>query len=160
MFSNTEWLSNNSHLRMIDHDELNADLISLKLAEATLRDINEKYEITFENALTGISNLAPNGQFLAANDKCCEILGYTKPALLNNSLRELIHPRDLDHVLQFGRNIIKGTFSKQGQKHSLNFTCLKKDGKCISVYATILLLRFPSGRPKYFHVNMVEGKSE
>src|SRR6266498_599153 len=59
-----------------------ARLIGQKRAEDELRDSEDLYHVTFNNAPVGIGHVDPDGRWLRVNRYLCGILGYTREELL------------------------------------------------------------------------------
>ncbi len=60
-----------------------------------LRDSEERFRGTFENAAVGIGHRDSTGRFLRVNEKFCTIVGYSREELLQKTLRDITHPDDL-----------------------------------------------------------------
>ncbi len=79
---------------------LNLDITARKQAEEALRDSEERFRGTFENAAVGIVLNDPAGRFLRVNEKYCAIVGYSREELLQKTLHDIIHPDDLAAFLE------------------------------------------------------------
>ena len=62
------------------------DITDLKRAEDALRESEERFRGTFENAAVGIAHKDVTGRFLRVNEKFCDIVGYTRDELLTRTL--------------------------------------------------------------------------
>jgi PAS domain S-box-containing protein len=71
------------------------DICERKRAEAALRQSESKYRLLMEQASDGIHTYDPRGNFIEANPKLCEMLGYTREELLRLNVADLIPPEDL-----------------------------------------------------------------
>ena len=71
------------------------DINDLKRAEENLRESEERFRGTFENAAVGIAHEDLAGRFLRFNKKFCAILGYPPEELVGKTLAEVTHPEDL-----------------------------------------------------------------
>lgn len=69
------------------------DVTELKQIEQLLRDSEERYRATVEHAAVGVGNCAPDGRFVYANRKYCEIVGYSLEELLEKTWQELTGDR-------------------------------------------------------------------
>jgi PAS domain-containing protein len=67
-------------------------------AEAALREREERFHGTFENAAVGIGHRHLGGHFLRVNQKFCSILGYPRDELLPRTGQEITHPEVEDQV--------------------------------------------------------------
>lgn len=63
---------------------------------AELAASEARYRHTFEHAGIGIAHVAPDGRWLRANERLCEILGYDASELLERTYAELSHRQDLE----------------------------------------------------------------
>ena len=122
------------------------DRIKLKLTEYALRESDERYRITFEHALIGIAHTAPSGQFLDGNQSLCDMLGYTKDELLRLTWQDLTHPDDLEASKSYLYQLLEGKIDSCVLEKRYRI----KSGKFVWNRVLIKLLRFTSGRPKYF----------
>jgi PAS domain-containing protein len=61
------------------------DITKLKTAEQALRESEQRFRGTFENAAVGIAHTHPTGRFLRLNQKFCAIVGYTREELLQKT---------------------------------------------------------------------------
>jgi PAS domain S-box-containing protein len=84
--------------QVITHLELRRNLRKLEQSvagheqsEAALREAEAKYRSIFENVNEGIYQTTAAGQWLAANPKLAQILGYDSPAQLMAAMRDIEH---------------------------------------------------------------------
>ena len=71
-------------------------LIQRKQTEEALRLAEEKYHSIVENALEGIFQSTPSGQFLSANPALARIYGYDSPEDLINSIQDISQQLHVD----------------------------------------------------------------
>src|SRR5207245_5132116 len=71
------------------------DITDLKEVEEALRESEERFRGTFENAAVGIAHVDAAGRFLRVNEKFGAIVGYGREELLQRSFPEITHPDDL-----------------------------------------------------------------
>lgn len=127
------------------------DITERKKAEEQLRESEERFRSTFEQAAVGIAHVSPDGQFLRVNQRFCDIVGHTQEEMLSRTFQEITYPEDLDVGLERTKRALKGeidSYSKEKRYY-------RKDGSLVWVNLTVALVRTPSGEPKYF-ISVVE----
>ena len=120
-----------------------------------LRESEERFRATFEQAAVGIAHIGIDGKFLRVNQKLCEFLGYEVKELLALQPNDLTHPDDLAIHLKYATELLSGEINNySGEKRYL---C--KDGSLLWVNLTVSLVRSPAGEPKHF-VKVIEDISD
>lgn len=116
-----------------------------------LRESEERFEATFEQAAVGIAMVAPDGRWLRVNRKLCEIVGYSHDELLTKTFQDITHPDDLDADLAYVRQMLAG-----GIKHyTMEKRYIRKDGSLIWINLTVALARKKDATPDYF-ISIIE----
>ena len=82
------------------------DVSEQKKAEEDLKESEERFRSTFEQAAVGIAHVAPDGTFLRINQRFCDIVGYTQEEMLSKSFQNITHPDDLDEDLEYVRKML------------------------------------------------------
>ncbi len=126
-----------------------------KRAEEALRESEERFRATFEQAAVGIAHVDPDGRWLRVNQKLCEIVGYSREELLGKTFQEITYQDDLGNDLKHLRRLLAGEI----QTYSAEKRYVKKDDSTIWINLTVSLVREPSGQPKYF-ISVIEDISE
>ncbi|MFM8331022.1 MAG: PAS domain S-box protein, partial [Candidatus Methylumidiphilus sp.] len=106
-------------------------------AAAQLRQSEIRFEATFEQAAVGIALVAPDGRWLRANQKLCEIVGYAHDELLAKTFHDITHADDVDADLAQMRQMLAGEIST----YALEKRCRRKDGGVVWVNLTVALVR-------------------
>ena len=88
---------------VIGHSGMAEDITERKERELGLHESENKYRTLMEQASDGIHTYDFKGNFIDANAKLCEMLGYTREELLRLNVENLIPPEDLAAApLRFG----------------------------------------------------------
>jgi PAS domain S-box-containing protein len=137
--------------------------------EKDLRESEERFRITFEQAAMGVAHVDLDGQWLRVNQVLCDIVGYTREELASKTFQDITYPEDLDADLNYVRQLLAGEINN----YSLEKRYFHKDGQLVWVNITVSLLRetngmvdssapsnalYPisgTGKPKYF-ISIVE----
>lgn len=106
----------------------------------------ETYRLTFENAAVGIAEVGLDGRFLRANDKLCEITGYTREELLQRTFQDITHPDDLAEDLAQVARLEVGAV----QTYTMEKRYVRKDGTPIYVNLSASAVRTPDGQTHHF----------
>jgi len=133
------------------------DITERKRAEEALRESEELFRTSFENAIIGIALVDTDGRFLRGNRTLCELLGYTKEELEQLTFTDVTHSEDKDIGASFMASALSGGVSSASYEKRY----IHKDGHVIWVHASIALVRDATGEPEYFigHVRDIsEGK--
>src|SRR5438477_4554942 len=111
-----------------------------------LRDSEERFRGTFENAAVGIGHRHLDGRFLRVNQKFCTILGYPRDELLQRTGQEITHPEDLDAGVELAEALLRG----ESPGFTLEKRYVRRDGSPVWVDLSVSLQRDGAGKPDYF----------
>jgi PAS domain S-box-containing protein len=135
--------------------QLEALVSRLETQGRMLRESEEQFRTTFDQAAVGIAHVAPDGRWLRVNQKLCEIVGYTREELLERSFQDITHSDDIGKDLDHLRRMLDGEIDT----YSVEKRYVKKDYSQIWVSLTVSLVRDPSGDPNYF-ISVIEDITE
>ncbi|MBD2127764.1 PAS domain S-box protein [Microcoleus sp. ZQ-A2] len=127
-------------LRMI------TDISDRKRVEKALRESEQRFRATFDQAAVGIAHVGLEGKFLRINQKFCDLVGYTQEEMLTRSFQNITHPDDLEVHLTYLDQMLSGEI----QTYSLEKRYMTRTGEIVWVNLTVSLRRRSSGEPKYF----------
>lgn len=127
------------------------DITERKLAEEALRESEERFRATFEQAAVGIAHVGLDGRWLRVNQKLCDIVGYSREELLNQSFTDFTYPDTLEANREYIQQLVAG----QIPNYTLEKRYIHKEGTLIWANVTVSLLRSPSGEPKYL-ISVIE----
>ena len=123
--------------------------------EEVLRESEQRFAATFEQAAVGIAHVAPNGRWLRVNRKLCAIVGYSQDELLTRTFQEITHPDDLDAGLEQVRRML----ASEIDTYSMEKRYIRKDGSIVWANLTVALVCRPEGIPDYF-ISVIEDITE
>jgi PAS domain S-box-containing protein len=122
------------------------DLTERIRSEFAMRESEERFRSTFEQAAVGIAHVSLDGRWLLVNQKLCEIVGYTEAELLNLNFQSITHPDDLARDTQSIRQILAGEIKViKFEKRYIH-----KQGHAVWIDLTGTLRRDNAGEPLYF----------
>jgi PAS domain S-box-containing protein len=122
------------------------EITDRKISEAILKESEERFRNTFEQAAVGIAHVALDGRWLLVNPKLCEIFGYTKAELLYGYFQDITHPDDIAQDQESIRQIL----ADEIQVIELDKRYIHKLGQIVWVNLKGMLRRDSSGSPLYF----------
>jgi PAS domain S-box-containing protein len=125
--------------------------VSDDLSEARIRESEQRFRTTFENAAVGIAHVAPNGQWLMVNRRYCEIIGYSAEELAGKTFKDITHPDDMAADLAQRQRVLSGAISN----FSIEKRYMRKDGSPIWINLTVGSARKADGTLDYF-ITVVE----
>ncbi|MBI5248041.1 MAG: PAS domain S-box protein [Desulfomonile tiedjei] len=121
------------------------DVTERRRAEEALKESEERFRSTFEQAAVGICHVAPGGHFLRVNTKMSEILGYSSEELFQLSFQDVIHSEDIEpHLVSVRRVLTDEIRTYSGEER-----CIRKDGVVVWVHVTSSLNKYASGNQNY-----------
>ncbi len=119
--------------------------------EAKLRESEEKFRATFNQAAVGIAHTTLDGKYQIINQKLCDIFGYSQEEIVNLSIADVTYSEDLDA----DRENVRRMVANEIQSFSIEKRYIRKDGSLIWGNLTVSLAREASGEPKYL-IGVVE----
>jgi len=131
-------------LRLVGEAVANA--LERKRVEEELRESETRFRTTFEQAPVGILNVALDGRVLEANQRFCDMLGYSPEELLGTHVRDFTHPSDC----LASASLYEQSLADRGSVQSLDKRYLRKDGGIVWGNLTLSLLCSPAGEPQTF----------
>lgn len=109
------------------------------------------FDALFEQAAVGFAMVAPDGRWLRANRKLCEIVAYPREELLARTFQEITHPDDLAADLDNVRRMLAGEIAS----YAMEKRYLRKNGETVWINLTVGLIWKTDRTPDYF-VSVVE----
>ena len=131
------------------------DVTERRRVEEALKESEERFRATFEQAAVGVAHVRPDGRFLLVNQKFCDIVGYTRDELLEKTFQEITYPYDLEADLENVRMMLLNEI----QSYAMHKRYMRKDGSFVWINLTVSLVRTSSGEPAYF-ISVIEDISD
>jgi diguanylate cyclase (GGDEF)-like protein/PAS domain S-box-containing protein len=127
------------------------DISERKRAEAQIRESEERYRRTFEQAPVGIIHTSFEGRFLRCNARFAEIVGYSQEEILGMTFQQITVPEDIGKSL----NVLELALNGVAEAGVWEKRYVRKDGSPIWVRLTQSTLRDGEGRILHF-ITLVE----
>ncbi len=118
-----------------------SDVTQSKATEEALRESEARFRNYFDLPLVGFSIVHPEAPGIIANDRLCEMLGYTSEELGQLSWQQITHPDDLEsNQVNFNRLV-----SGEIQRHCIEKRYIRKDGSTLWAEITLGCVRKSDG---------------
>jgi diguanylate cyclase (GGDEF)-like protein/PAS domain S-box-containing protein len=130
------------------------DITERKRAEMLLRDSEERYRSTFEQAAVGIVHVSFEGRILRCNERFARIVGYPQEELSGFTVRQLTAPEDAAESAAVIRRIMNG-----GDAETMEKRYIRKDGSLSWAKTTVSIQRNIQGEPLHL-IAFIEDISE
>ena len=128
------------------------DITERKLAEKSLRESEEKFRTTFENASIGMSLTDLEGKYLLVNESYASMIGYKKEEIIGKSLADFTYQEDIDLSFDKIKKVLSGEISVlRFAKRFIN-----KNGNLIWADINTVLIRDYENKPLYFVTHIVD----
>ena len=95
-----------TYLKNIESSRLQAEQAERHVD--ALRQSEERFRSAFDHA-AGMALVAPDGRWIQVNRSLCEILGYSETELLSGDIRSIIHPDDLNPLMEQIKKLREGS---------------------------------------------------
>src|SRR5947209_13372116 len=123
--------------------------------EEALLASEQRFRATFEQAAVGIAHVAPDGRFLAVNQRLCNMVGYTHEELLARTFQDITFSEDLETDLTYVHQLLSGV--RQTYPIEKRYVC--RNGSLLWINLTVSLVHDEQSMPRYF-IAVIEDISE
>ncbi len=128
------------------------DISKQKQTELALKQGEEKFRLTFENAPIGKSLVSIDGRFKEVNTALCKVLGFTSQELKNKTFKDITHPDDMASSLDLASSLLSGEIDKiETEKRYIS-----KNGKIVWALLKTVLMYDNKNKPQYFISQVVD----
>ncbi|MBI4205676.1 MAG: PAS domain S-box protein, partial [Betaproteobacteria bacterium] len=117
-------------------------------AEETLRESEERFRATFEQAAVGMALRGAdprNPRWLRVNQKLCDILGYSREELLQLTSVDVTPPEDRGAAIDYNEQLLRGEIANYSREKRYR----RKDGEIIWANISLTAVRGADGRPTH-----------
>ncbi|WP_425615699.1 ammonium transporter [Anatilimnocola sp. NA78] len=118
-----------------------------------LRTAEEKYRSIFENAVEGIFQTTPDGQYLSANPTLARIYGYDSVGEMQKAIRDIQHQLYVDPKR---RQDFAEQIKADGVVRNFESQVFRADGKVIWISENARVIRDAEGKTKYYEGTVEE----
>jgi PAS domain S-box-containing protein len=123
------------------------DITERKRGEEALRQAEERYRGIFENAVEGIFQTTPDGEFIAANFALAQLLGFDSPEELIVARTDIAHDNYVDPR---SREEFKRLLDENGSVLDFELEAYRKDGSKIWLSENVRAVRDAKGTIAYY----------
>jgi len=122
------------------------DIEKRRRAELAVREAEQRFRGMFENSVSGIYQIAPEGRFISANPAMAEILGYRTAAEMMENMKDIasiyVNPED--------RKAFVDKLLFEGRVSGVETEVMRKDGQKIWIMENARVVRNERGSVEYF----------
>jgi diguanylate cyclase (GGDEF)-like protein/PAS domain S-box-containing protein len=149
------WVSLNGKLvrsatgESVFHEGFITDISDRKRAEMRLRESEERYRATFEQAAAGMLHTSLDGRIVRCNEFFATMLGYSADEIAGKTLESFAAHEaaiDTDNVLK----TMRASAETRSTPTTFEKLCLRKDGTRTWMNLTVSIQRDNDGRPVHF----------
>ena len=126
-------------------EDLSEEIEKRKIAEALIRESEEKFRNLFEHSPVGKSMTGVDGS-LNVNKAFCDILGYSSDELKSKNWKDISHPGDIPMTEKLVKELISGKrdFARFEKRY------IHENGSTVFTDVATYLQRDNNGKPEYF----------
>ncbi|MGZ4190445.1 MAG: PAS domain S-box protein, partial [Actinomycetota bacterium] len=132
--------------RLIGFSKVTRDLTERRRTGAALRESEERFRLTIDEAPIGMALVSLEGRFVRVNRALCEIVGYDPAELTGLTFQAITHPDDLAADLALLDQLVRGEIPR----YQLGKRYLRKDGTPVDIMLSVSILRGRDGAPLYY----------
>jgi len=130
----------------LSHLVISRDITERKRADEMLREKEERFRGTFENANVGVCIVGLDGRLIQVNRQMSKMFGYSCEELERMTVSTIAFPEDADLSPAFMQQAIAGETAQAG----FDKRYIHKDGHILWGHVSSSLVRDAKGNPLYF----------
>ncbi|WP_437712832.1 PAS domain S-box protein [Sorangium sp. So ce448] len=122
------------------------DITERRQMEQSLRESEEDFRLTFENAPIGMAIVGLGGGFIRVNRAYCEIVGYSAEELSKLRFQDITHADDVDADVGLVEQLRRGEIPR----YQLAKRYIHRDGRVIPVILHVSVVHGADGEPIHY----------
>jgi diguanylate cyclase (GGDEF)-like protein/PAS domain S-box-containing protein len=131
------------------------DITERRRVEVALRESEQRFRRSFEDAAIGMALVGTDGRFLRTNRSLRELLGYPDKELLGKTFQDITYPDDLDVDLDHFERVLAGEM----RTYQIEKRYIHKKGHVVWTLLNVSMVQDDEGKPLYF-VSQIQDISE
>ena len=131
------------------------DITERKRTEEALREAEERFRRSFNDAAIGMALVGTDGRFLRTTDPCATCSATREVELLGKTFQDITHPDDLDADLDQVRRMLDGEI----RTYQMEKRYFHKEGHVVWALLSVSMVHDEEGEPLYF-VSQIQDISE
>jgi PAS domain S-box-containing protein len=120
------------------------DITSRKVAEEARKESEEPFRLVFERSAAGIVIGDTSGRIIRANQRFCELIGFSQDELQGRTAVEITHPADREATQAYLEKVKTGRTGT----FELEKRYVRRDGQVVWGRISVVFV-FPDNRPPY-----------
>lgn len=118
------------------------DVTEAKETEIALREREAELYAFVNHTSAGFARVDMTGHFMTVNDRFCEIVGFSREALLQTDLQSITYPPDLERTVN-----LFGHAGSAGEGYTIEKRYVRGDGTIVWVNNSVGIMPGPDGKP-------------
>jgi PAS domain S-box-containing protein len=131
------------------------DIDEQKRALEDLRQSEARFRTLFDTAVVGIGILGIDRRLIDINPALCQMFGWKREELLDQTSALVAHPDDLPRAIQYHQDLMEGKYTYYFDERRY----IRKNGEVFWASVSMSLVRDENGKPLYI-VGMVKDINE
>jgi diguanylate cyclase (GGDEF)-like protein/PAS domain S-box-containing protein len=131
------------------------DITERRRVEAALRESEQRFRSSFDDAAVGMALVGTDGRFLRTNRSLRELLGYREQELLGKTFQDVTYPDDLNVDLDNLDRMLAGEM----RTYQVEKRYMHKKGYEVWALLSVSMVHDEEGAPMYF-VSQIQDVSE
>ena len=131
------------------------DITERRRVETALRESEQRFRSSFDDAAIGMALVGTDGRFLRTNRSLRELLGYPEQELLGKTFQDITYPDDLNVDLDNLDRMLAGEM----RTYQVEKRYMHKKGHVVWGLLSVSMVHDDEGAPMYF-VSQIQDVSE